>query len=889
MKNKIIFNSIVLLIITCSKFSAQVVINEVMPKPNVALTGCDQTMVDVNNSTCGKEYIELFNKSSCDTIDISGYVVASKTSTSIGGAFTFPAGTKIAPLAHLVVGGPNASATAGSVDFPLTSFIGTAQLCVESNRWFLENTAGWVAIYTAAGIPLDAIYWTFSANQGSTLSSDVAYSYSPCIPTASGSITNLPSAKQMTLGTQISYVQDIPSTGFTFSRMPDGGSWDRNIAPTIAGTNNCNGGTCITGSAVQIQATATNPSCGLTNGSIIITNSGSYNYTWIPNVSTSSSALNLAAGTYTISIASLAGGCQDDTVITLSPSVALAGNVTNLQPNTICNASSGCNYTGPSILINEVNLYPNNNDGSIYGESGTTGNKEGEWIELYNPNQCDSVDISGFILGSYNSVGNALTVPAANGMGFVLPNGIKVPPFGFVVVRGRSAPVPPATAIDIVVDNIGGRLCIDGGIANSRIWFQNTGGWFGFYNASGVPQDMIKWGSPTPSDLNGNPCIPSTNSLPIGFTVLPSANASGITTNLGPTPNVGKTYVRIPDGGSWSNVDQGENTSYGTCNDLINGCVVNTGGSSTCNGSATVNITAGTAPYVYHWNDPLTQTAVTANKLCAGNYIAQVTDANSCQLNLNVTIVDQFYSITTNAINSTCDSTNGSINVVTSSSGIYDYVWSVNTGINDSISTTATNLGAGTYSVSVLANGCKIDTTIALTTTPSISDIIYTTTDISCGAPNGGVQISNITGGTSPYLYSINGSSYSGSTQFENLTSGSQALSVKDINNCYFSKPFTINGAASKDSVFVPNIFSPNNDSKNDFWSVKGDCIKSFNCQIFNRWGSKIYEYTDYINGKWDGTIKNQKASAGVYFYLIDIEYFDGVKNPLKGSIFLTE
>ena len=62
----------------------------------------------------------------------------------------------------------------------------------------------------------------------------------------------------------------------------------------------------------------------------------------------------------------------------------------------------GCNYSGPSILINEVMLRPSSFDGSIYGDGpGFTANtNSGEWIELYNPDQCYPKDISGFLLGN---------------------------------------------------------------------------------------------------------------------------------------------------------------------------------------------------------------------------------------------------------------------------------------------------------------------------------------------------------------------------------------------------------------------------------------------------------------------------------------------------------
>jgi hypothetical protein len=50
-----------------------------------------------------------------------------------------------------------------------------------------------------------------------------------------------------------------------------------------------------------------------------------------------------------------------------------------------------------------------------------------------------------------------------------------------------------------------------------------------------------------------------------------------------------------------------------------------------CSGSANANVSGGTAPYTYLWNDPGTQTTATASGLCAGIYQVKVTDSNQCE------------------------------------------------------------------------------------------------------------------------------------------------------------------------------------------------------------------------------------------------------------------
>ncbi len=77
----------------------------------------------------------------------------------------------------------------------------------------------------------------------------------------------------------------------------------------------------------------------------------------------------------------------------------------------------------------------------------------------------------------------------------------------------------------------------------------------------------------------------------------------------------------------------------------------------------------------------------------------------------------------------------------------------------------------------------------------------------------------------------------------------------------------------------IPNIFSPNADGINDYFQVKAQTLSSFSGQIFNRWGTVVFEWTnwqDYESG-WDGKINGKTlASPGVYFYIIQAEGFDG-------------
>lgn len=96
--------------------------------------------------------------------------------------------------------------------------------------------------------------------------------------------------------------------------------------------------------------------------------------------------------------------------------------------------------------------------------------------------------------------------------------------------------------------------------------------------------------------------------------------------------------------------------------------------------------------------------------------------------------------------------------------------------------------------------------------------------------------------------------------------------------------PFTISISTSK--LEIPNAFSPNGDGQNDVFKVKEgyQSIVSFHGYIFNRWGKKLYDWTD-IDGGWDGKINGHDAKDGVYYVIIKARGADGRKYNLRRDV----
>ncbi|HLP11091.1 MAG TPA: gliding motility-associated C-terminal domain-containing protein [Flavobacteriales bacterium] len=78
-------------------------------------------------------------------------------------------------------------------------------------------------------------------------------------------------------------------------------------------------------------------------------------------------------------------------------------------------------------------------------------------------------------------------------------------------------------------------------------------------------------------------------------------------------------------------------------------------------------------------------------------------------------------------------------------------------------------------------------------------------------------------------------------------------------------------------SIELPNIFTPNNDGVNDVWVFNGfDNASEFNCKVYDRWGSLMFESND-VRNSWTGkNNKDEMTSDGVYYYVIKAIYNNG-------------
>lgn len=142
-----------------------------------------------------------------------------------------------------------------------------------------------------------------------------------------------------------------------------------------------------------------------------------------------------------------------------------------------------------------------------------------------------------------------------------------------------------------------------------------------------------------------------------------------------------------------------------------------------------------------------------------------------------------------------CTVENGLLSAAGSSAGpLFSYAWSTATGSIASGANTATpNVdAAGTYTLLVtnLQNGCTAtDAVVVSENTDYPGGIDISTEPPGCDGKTGTIRVDTVSGGTGPFLYSIDGGhTFLTTNTFEGLSPGLYQLTVQDINGCEYSE-----------------------------------------------------------------------------------------------------
>jgi gliding motility-associated-like protein len=222
------------------------------------------------------------------------------------------------------------------------------------------------------------------------------------------------------------------------------------------------------------------------------------------------------------------------------------------------------------------------------------------------------------------------------------------------------------------------------------------------------------------------------------------------------------------------------------------------------------------------------------------------------------------------------------INASPSTNGNYSYQWSTDIASLDlSSQTNATYLvsNEGTYYVTVTNNITNCQNTDSITVSFSSEPATFTAEVTSPAFSSNTTAILGIAeGGYGEYEYSIDGSNWQTSNQFEGLPLGTYTIYVRDQNKCgvkYVSDLFTIT---------YPKYFTPNGDGFHDTWNIM-DLDKSYNAlvTIYDRYGKLIQQITPNRSG-WDGTYNGVQLPATDYWFTIS--YTEKGENKIFKSHF---
>ncbi len=196
--------------------------------------------------------------------------------------------------------------------------------------------------------------------------------------------------------------------------------------------------------------------------------------------------------------------------------------------------------------------------------------------------------------------------------------------------------------------------------------------------------------------------------------------------------------------GIWDDVKVGNGFSASALTNSIS-CF---GGS---NGSATVSVVGGTAPYTYSWASPAVSTTSIASNLTIGSYTCTVSDGTCTAVSSMVINQPAQIAISATQTNVSCFNACTAIAsaVVTGGVGPYTYSWSPSGGPAN----VSANLCAGSYTCLVTdGNGCPMSQAYTISQPTQIVSTINQT-NITCVNPVGSAT-ANVSGGSGPYTYS---------------------------------------------------------------------------------------------------------------------------------------
>jgi predicted outer membrane repeat protein len=197
------------------------------------------------------------------------------------------------------------------------------------------------------------------------------------------------------------------------------------------------------------------------------------------------------------------------------------------------------------------------------------------------------------------------------------------------------------------------------------------------------------------------------------------------------------------------------------------------------NGAAAIEVTGGTPPYSYLWNNG--QTGETATGLAPGAYSVTATDANGCTTVESIALTVEYQVLIALSVtrNLACHGDSTAAVTATPVGGVapFTFQWA-----HGPLTASVSGLSAGMYPVSITdANHCTVTGT-ALFSDPPMLEAVVEVLQPSCLSLNSGVAALQVSGGMMPYTI-LWSDGQTGPTA-TGLEAGGYVVTVTDDNGC---------------------------------------------------------------------------------------------------------
>ncbi len=557
------------------------------------------------------------------------------------------------------------------------------------------------------------------------------------------------------------------------------------VSHTISSPGGCS---AITTQTVTVNASpivsvaTTNSACTSNTGTAIATVSGvssPVTYAWNTTpVQTTATATNLGAGVYTVTV-SAGGACSGTATGTVSAVSSLQASITGTTP-TFC--GGGTNGTATATGVGGIQPYsytwnttPAQNTPTATGLSSTS----------YIVTVSDAAGCTAFAtatIGQSNtflvniSSTNVTCALGTNGTATAFPQGGTAPYTVAWNTGQNTASISNLSAgsYDVVINDNGG--C--SGTATATIT---------------QPTALVATVSTTPVSCsggnNGSASISASGGVsPYSYLWGNGQNTSSITNQ-----SATSLSVLVTDANGCTKTASGNITQP-----LPLAAVVSNQTNISCfganNGTAATNVSGGTTPYSYAWDNG--QTTSSANNLNAGLHTVNITDARGCTISASVTITEptQVIAGIASFTNVTCNSTNNGTASATANGGVapYTYAWS-----GGQTTQSVNGLVPGNYSVIVTDfRGCSNTASVSIANTPGIS-LSTNKTDASCFGLANGTATAVTLNGLAPFTFTWSDGQTTSTAV--NLPAGIITLTVVDDQSCSGTATFTINEPPAMD------------------------------------------------------------------------------------------